>query len=215
MSNVRASIESTLFKQAADGSVFRAPNPWVFGEARHYLVNEAKKAEILAIVTPRRPMLRAAVIIIALLLWVVAVATLVWAFGSGQDDPTASDIAVMTILIVVPMVLALLIALRLKLRRLQPVLAGLPRTHERITAFDLRQGMVNSTSFKKLLLLGALFTASCLFNVFSLVMRNARHPLFGDGESYLLLFVVLALALPAASYFALAIRKARQMREAN
>ena len=50
MSNV-AEIEAVLFKQFGSGYVFLAPNPCVFGRSSRYLVNEAQKAEILAIIT--------------------------------------------------------------------------------------------------------------------------------------------------------------------
>ena len=45
--------EATMFKQVPDGYVFRALNPFVFGRARFYLVNEAQKAQLLAIITAR------------------------------------------------------------------------------------------------------------------------------------------------------------------
>ena len=45
-------MKSALFRAAPGGWVFRSPNPWVFGDTPHYLVNDAQKAQIEAIVAP-------------------------------------------------------------------------------------------------------------------------------------------------------------------
>ena len=34
-------------KETPGGYLFRAPNPWLFGAGKHYLANEAQRAEIL------------------------------------------------------------------------------------------------------------------------------------------------------------------------
>ena len=36
------------FKRVADGNVFQSPNPWLLARPRYYVVNDAKKAEIMA-----------------------------------------------------------------------------------------------------------------------------------------------------------------------
>ena len=33
-------MKSALFRAAPGGWVFRSPNPWVFGDTPHYLVND-------------------------------------------------------------------------------------------------------------------------------------------------------------------------------
>ena len=45
--------EAIMFKKGPDGYVFRAPNPWVLGRKRFYLVNEAEKTKLLAVITAR------------------------------------------------------------------------------------------------------------------------------------------------------------------
>src|ERR1700691_5658264 len=56
----RDTVEAIIFKPAAGGGfVFQAPKPWLFGEARNYLVNEAQKAEILTVMAPNAPAWRA------------------------------------------------------------------------------------------------------------------------------------------------------------
>jgi hypothetical protein len=129
-----------LFKPVTGGCVFQAPNPWVFGRSSRYLVTDAQKAELLAIITPRRRILRIAVITIAILLWAAMVATLVWAVSS-HDEPTMRDGFAILALIVVPMFLALVVALQRNLRRMRRLLAGAPRTQERIARRELRRAM--------------------------------------------------------------------------
>lgn len=208
MSNA-AEIQAVLFKPVGDRFVFQAPNPWVFGRKSRYLVTEAQKQELLAIVTPRRPVLRVAVIAVAILLWTVAVATMCWAV-SPHDDPTAIDVLVMSALIIVPIFGALIVALQRNLRRMQPILAGAPRTEERITQSELRQAMAKAISLRRSLILGAAWTGIGLLQVFNLVIRNGRHPLFSDVQSYLNAFTLIIATGLAVYYFVLAVRKLRQ-----
>ena len=69
-------LKYALFRPTSDGWVFRSPNPWVFGDTPHYLVNDAQKAQIEAIVTPKRPAVVVALYAGGLMAWAVAVATL-------------------------------------------------------------------------------------------------------------------------------------------
>jgi hypothetical protein len=55
LSKVGDQIKFASFKQVPGGYVFRAPNPKVFGRSDHYLVDEAQRDKIVAIMTPRRP----------------------------------------------------------------------------------------------------------------------------------------------------------------
>lgn len=204
-----AEIEAVLFKPVGDRYVFQAPNPWVFGRKSRYLVTEAQKQALLAIVTPRRPVLRIAVITAAILLWTVAVATMCWAV-SPHDNPTAIDALAMFVLIVVPIFGALIVALQRNLRRMRPILAGAPRTEERITQSELRQAMAKAMSLRRSLILGAVWTGIGLMQVFNLVIRNGRHPLFSDVQSCLNFLTLIIAAGLAVYYFTVAVRKLRQ-----
>jgi hypothetical protein len=84
---VRTTIESINFKQVPDGYVYRAPSRWLFGPARHYLANEAQKAAIVAVLTPRRPILFQSILWIAFTSMVAAGGGIVWAC-TGDSDPT-------------------------------------------------------------------------------------------------------------------------------
>jgi NADH:ubiquinone oxidoreductase subunit K len=201
-----AEIEAVLFKEVGGGYVFQAPNPWVFGPRSRYLVTAAQKAELLAIITPRRPILKIVLITAGILLWAVAASTIVWAVSS-HDDPTAGDAIAMFVLIVVPIFLALVVALQRNLRRMRCILAAAPRTEERITSGELRCAMANAMSFKRSLIIGALWTVTCLAQVFTLVIRNAQHPLLSDVQSWLNAFTGVVAAGLAAYYLVIAVRK--------
>ena len=111
------SVKSALFRAAPGGWVFRLPNPWVFGDTPHYLVNDAQKSQIEAILALRRPRVVAAVLLGGILVWTVLVATFMWAFA-GHQDPTPGDIGVMVVLIVLPLIALLPIAGLVQRRRL-------------------------------------------------------------------------------------------------
>jgi hypothetical protein len=211
MSNV-GQIQSVLFKQVPGGYVFQQPNPWVFGRSSRYLVSEAQKAALLAIIMPRRPILKAVVILAGILLWVVAVAAAMAFFG--HEEPTASDVVVMIVLTVVPMFAALVVALQRNLRRMRSIIADAPRTEERITNGEVRRAMANAMSLKRVLLIGAMWTFTCSMQVFILVIRNARHPLFSDAQSFVNLFAAIMAAGLAVHYLVIALRKVRQRKVA-
>jgi hypothetical protein len=105
MSNDRQLIAAVDAKPAAAGFGLRAPN--LFGPARDYLSNETQKAEIIAMMITRRPILKQAVFVMVLVMWVLALASLVWLYGVGRDNPTPTDLVVMIVLMVAPMMAAL------------------------------------------------------------------------------------------------------------
>jgi hypothetical protein len=212
MSNT-AEIEAVLFKPAVGGYVFQAPNPWVFGPTSSYIVSATQKAELLGIIRPRRPVLYFAGIVIGILLWAGVVATAMWVV-SGHDQPTTADFGIMSVVILAPIYLAWVTKLQGNLRRMQPIIATAPRTGERIGQREMRQAMANAMSLKRTLLIGALWSFSCLTQVFTLALRNARHPLFGDVQSYVSLFTAVVAAGLAAYYLYLALRKTRERRAA-
>jgi hypothetical protein len=120
-----------LFKPVADGYVYRRPNAWVFGVGRHYLVNEQQKAEILRTITSSSRQL----FWVAGICWVAlsvlsGTAALMWV--DRADHPTLSNIIILVALIS-SLYAALLISRQVLSSRLQPILAVLPTTNERIT----------------------------------------------------------------------------------
>ena len=69
-------MSDALFMKVDEGWVYRAPNPWVFGDCPHYLVNDEQKAQLTAIITPRHPVRLGVYIALILIAWVVAIAGL-------------------------------------------------------------------------------------------------------------------------------------------
>jgi hypothetical protein len=107
-------IAEGCFKPPADRLALRAP--FVRGPVRQYLATEMEKAEIIAMMVARRPVLKLAVFILVLLMWIGALATLVSLFGGGRNNPTPADLIVMTVMLVAAVVAALHVAVRRTLR---------------------------------------------------------------------------------------------------
>jgi hypothetical protein len=209
MSESRRQIEAMLFKPGAGGFIYRAPNPWIFGRTDHYVVDETQKAALLAIMVARRPLLRLFVIVAVALLWGVAMGTVGWAF-SGHDNPTFGDVVVMIVLTFAALFLALHLALRHKLRRMRPILAGATLTTAAITSGEMRSAMNRTTSLKTAVLLAAMFAFTGAGSVFNLAVSNPRHPLFEDVQSDLSLLLVVLSTVAVVRYLGLAIGKMRQ-----
>ena len=123
--------EATMFKPVPGGYVFRAPNPWVFGRHRFYLVDEKQKTQLLAIVTAHSQVF----------FWLAfvdlfAAASLVFACTSHHGGPTWRDALVMFALVPVCLYGAMVTSMRAMTRQLAPILAGLPRTEQQITTAE-------------------------------------------------------------------------------
>ena len=190
-------LKYALFRPTSDGWVFRSPNPWLFGDTPHYLVNDAQKAQIEAIVTPKRPAVVVALYAGGLMAWAVAVATFMWAF-SGHADPTPGDTGLMVFLILVPAVAVFPIAAVIQRRRLAPVLEGARLTTERISYAELRQNMRASTPFKQSLkaLVATLF--ACFAASFALLIHLVtRHFVF---DLYVAVWGFVAISFGFASF---------------
>ena len=199
-------IEAVLFKPAGDRYVFQAPNRWVFGRKDRYLVTDAQKQELLAIVAPPRPALRVAIIVAVVLAWTLAVSGFMW-MVSPHDEPTAADVLVMAVLIIGPLFLALVMMLQRNLRRMQPILAGAPRTDERITPQELRAAMTGALSPRRATLYGSLWTLVLMFQGLNLYLRSGKLPLLSDVQSYLAMFTAVIAAGLMVHYFRIAARK--------
>ena len=210
MSKAGDQVKSVLFKQVPGGYVFRAPNPKVFGSADHYLVNEAQRDEIVAIITPRRPMLLLAVWIGGFLL--VSAAAFVSLLLFAPDYPITVAVGV-----VAAMLLAAILALHLsasrKLRRLQPVLTGAARTDQRITTAEIRQALNKHSSYRQLLRVGISGAFACVTSVAAAaVLAYFRKPdvnFFSDPLPILFCFNAIIFGLSSALGF----QGARQKKE--
>jgi hypothetical protein len=213
MSESRRQIDAMLFKPAPGGFIYRAPNPWIFGRADHYIVSEQQKAKLLGMLVAPRPLLRLIVIVVGILLWGAAMATVGQAF-SGHEDPTVGDAVIMVLMSFAALFLALNLTLRRKLRRMQPILAAATPTAAAITSGEIQAAMRKTTSFKSAVFVAAMSGFGCAAQIISLVIRNARHPLFGDVQSDMSVFLLVMCAVMAVRYSARAIGKAREAQAA-
>jgi hypothetical protein len=205
----RPSSQSALFKPASGGGwIFRAPSPWLFGDVPHYLVNDVQKAQIDTILEPRlKPVLLASVVILAIFGWVFAASALVWALGSGQDNPSAGDIIAMVVLIVTPLAGALPLAGWIQRHRLQPVLKDLPLTTERISLAEINQSLKNVSTIKQSLQACIVSVFACVAGLSAAGMRLAtRHGLL-DGQMMVWTFVAIIFGFQVVRWYRIILTK--------
>jgi hypothetical protein len=200
-----------MLKKVPDGYVFGAPNPWVFGRGRFYLVNEAQKTQLLAIVTARSQ----AVFWVALAALIGATVG-VLAYASGHDDPTLRDVVIMLALLPVWIYAALLVSIRPMARRLQPLLVGLAPTDQRITAADLRAAVRKTLSTRQYVMLGvsqAIMSAALMILA---VQKNSggRFSVFEDAGALVFVFAAVAFVVSSISFLVAALGKARHKQDA-
>jgi len=120
------SIYDGFFKKTPEDYLFRAPNPWLFGAGKHYLANDAQRAEILELGRVRHPVVYALVFALVIIACPAGSTLLVYLL-SGHAEPAGADIAAIAILTSLSLLTSLLIVARLRLRRLRPILMRLPR----------------------------------------------------------------------------------------
>jgi len=122
-----------IFKPVPGGYVYRIPNAWVFGSGVHLLVDDGQKAAIIKTMdsVPLFPIIAASWVTLSILFGTAAL----WAAQSPSHG--VRDVLVATS-VVFSLYGALFISRRVLLSRLRPVLAGLPKTDERITSADIR-----------------------------------------------------------------------------
>jgi hypothetical protein len=198
--------EAIMFKKVPEGYLFRAPSPWVFGRARFYLVDEAQKAQLLAIITARSQL-----VFWFALVALIGVSTAAIAYGFGHDNPTARDVVIMLALIPVWIYAALLVSVRPMARRLQPLLAGLPQSDQRITALDLRKAVRKTISFGQYIALGvsqAIMSAAFIVLVWQKT-DGGRVSIFDDGGILVFVFVAVIFVVSSITFLVAAVDKAR------
>jgi hypothetical protein len=121
-------IESRMFKAVPNGYIFQPPPPTNFSATQAYLVNESQKAEILAVTRAGGAMWGRTVTLVALAL---AVASGV-AMNVIGNAPLIPNIVIAICIWLTAQIVGTILALYLKLHQLKPVLAGLPRSDERL-----------------------------------------------------------------------------------
>jgi len=151
-------MEQVVFKPVTEGYVYRAPNPWIFGRGRYYLVNENQKAEL--IVHHRW--------VVRLTFWMIVIAA---AIGTPLAAPFLSDHSWMTMAGCVLVGLAIGLVLNLALvNKVKPIVAGLTPTSSRITRTDVFRTQVAFMSPRAMLGFAVLD-----FALFALVVAGAVY----------------------------------------
>jgi MFS family permease len=139
-----AGMEQVAFKPTAEGFIYRAPNPWLFGPGRYYLVNQAQKSELAR--DHRRMLL--------VLFWMIVA-------GGAIAGPLAGGFAPgpawATLAFAMLIGLAIGFAANLWLvAKVSPIVAGLPLSSERITQADTFKRQMNVYSPRFILGYGVL-----------------------------------------------------------
>ena len=196
MADMRTQIAATLFRPAPGGYVYREPYRWPFGAAPHYLVNEDQKAEIMAIVISKRPILSQVVLWSTLCVMVAISCVGLWAY-TRHDTPTAIDTIGIVALTAAQVILALAIFFWWKRRRLRPLLATLPPTDLRITASEMRAAATNTMSARQIMFAGA----ASVFASTAMLVNGAIQLATRQPTGFLWLAISLMFAGLAYYYF--------------
>jgi hypothetical protein len=203
--------EEAAFKPVAGGYIFQPPSLcWPFARSPGYLVNEAQKTEFLACLRRQRRQVFLLLVVYALIglgLSVVAGMT-----GAALRISTAQFIAVLTVTALAVVPIAILPHIHL-MRTMRPLLAGLPRTDERITLRDQLRSLSAAISGRLLVLGGIGGGMMIIGNIVSIVDAIAE-----DRGGFKLFWPIFGLLFGAllTSYFAyLAVLKRRLKRTAN
>lgn len=112
-----------LFRARNGEWVFRAPNPWIIGNAQHYMVNNAQKEQIIGILTPQHPVRMGIYFSISILAWICLVAGVMLGFGFYSDEFGSPSVVVLSLMLVPVLLAVLAIPLQQK-RRLHTILSG-------------------------------------------------------------------------------------------
>ncbi len=135
-----------LFRAADGGYIFRAPNPWLVGEARYYFATADQKARLVKIMDIPQWAIGA--------FWLVFFAlcfgggTFLLYYISGRDDPDTADIAMMFVLALIGVLLPLPLIGIFQRHRLRPILSELKPTNERISLREVGDAMRRATSVR-------------------------------------------------------------------
>jgi hypothetical protein len=177
-------LEARMFKPAPGGYIFQAQPPTQFHRTQAYLVNESRKAEILAILRAGR-WLGMRIVAVAALALAVAAGVLVDALGA----PLLAGIFLGVCVFLFAAIAGYMLVLHFQQRQLQPLLAGLQRSDERLFPEpDLARLLYGRPSYRDVAI-------QCTVLAFLLGTRiEQQHPPFTDVWSTVFL-AFLALNL--------------------
>jgi hypothetical protein len=202
MADLRAQIEAVTFQPVPGGYVFREPFR-LSSKAQHYLVNDAQKAQLVALTIPRRPVLWQVALWGTLCAMVAIACVAIWLY-TGHGDPTATDTIGMIVLTIAQILVGFGILRWWKLRRLRPVLATLQPTDLRLTQSAMRDAAANVMSGKQLVIAGVSSTFAATAALVNGAIQIATRQPIG------LLWIVISLVFAglAALWFTRLLKRA-------
>jgi hypothetical protein len=208
------------FQPTDGGYIFQCPNPWVFGWPRYYLVNQAQREAILPCMGRWRLLLMIAVLAqLALVGLFVAFVNLAPATFLRLAAPAfrfgVGAFAVGTFVLLMAMIAPLIAIPQIYLnRKLAPLLAGSPRTEQRIALGDQLPKIAKSVSGKVLVL--GLFGGVCLMGAAIAGLIDAHAEGRGIGGLLFPFLPPFAFGAAVTGYFVYLWRlRSRQRREAT
>jgi hypothetical protein len=207
---------ATAFKQVEGGYLFRL-NPWLFGRSHGYLVDEAKRAEIVEQIRRNRNAVARANRFAVILMMIGLIGTTPftsWARARGWSlDSTISLI----IVVIVPSIGMTISVHVYMLRKLRPLLANLPRSHDiAFREWFRAQAQAASSTPWWMWLVGG-FAALIVFAMFAIILGRALFVAPPDVGRPTFVAVIFFLTLPVLIFapmticcFVLASFKAKQ-----
>src|SRR5437016_3583003 len=192
MADLRAQIEAVTFQPVPGGYLYREPFRRS-SKARHYLVSEAQKAQLIALTIPRRPVLFQIALWGTLCAMVALACVAIWLY-TGHDNPTALDTIAMVVLTIAQLIIAFAVLRWWKLRRLRPLLATLPLSDLKISQSAMRAAGANAMSGKQLMVAGVASACAATAALVSGVIQLAlRQPIGIFWLAISLVFALLAI----------------------
>jgi hypothetical protein len=138
-------IEEAAFKPVPGGYIFQSRNPWFFGPSHRYRVNEIEEAQIADCIRETLRRIKRFVFIMMVVIPLALVAGIFWLAAQGMA--TVGPVLLYALALFVPYYAAIHIY---STRRLRPLIAGLPRTTERITISEGSRSFASTASTKLL-----------------------------------------------------------------
>jgi hypothetical protein len=199
----------TSFTPTDGGYVFRCPNPWLFGRRRSYLVNEHQKEMLAAHLRQRQ---RVILWLLAIYLVIAFGATMLFQSSDAPDPSTSGFLGVVALTMLGALALALVPHLYL-MRKIEPLLAQIPRTDDRATLHEQLFGVAAVISNVHLAMGGVGGVLIAVANIKTIVEElSGGQP----GSQLIWSAIGLLVGVSLASYFAyLAILKRRLKRKTN
>ena len=196
MDTPHSKLSDVIFKAVPGGYVYRAPQAWIVGRGDHYFVTEAQKSQIIALSKSPQFIVMFSWMMGLLFVGLAAAFTLIWYRHSYQfPDLTSVDQAIILVTTIVALASAVVMTTRPQIKRLQPLLAKLPKSDLRLSRKDLRRAIMEANSSQQLNKQAWI----CLFCAGVSMLQVYTRPLAHMGDFLSILLIVSACSCAAAA----------------